>query len=219
MRGMMRREQLDHDRAVEQGTLFPLLPFVVRRMRESDIPAVVGIERRSFPSPWPESAYRYELRFGVDSLFFVLRHRDQEQQQAAPSWRERLKGALRRTEQPLLGYTGLRFRSDDAHISTIAVHPDWRGRGLGELLLLTAIDHAIKYGAQQVTLEVRTSNLVAQHLYTKVGFVGTGMRYAYYRDGEDAWLMTLWPLNGMYRDRLSGMVRALEKRLQEEQRR
>lgn len=214
----MRREQVDHDRPVEPGTLFPLLPFVVRRMHESDIPAVMAIEHRSFPSPWPESAYRYELRFGVDSFFYVLQHRDQEQP-VPLTWRERLKGALHRPAQPLLGYTGLRFRSGDAHVSTIAVHPDWRGRGLGELLLLTAIDQAVKRGAQYVTLEVRSSNLVAQYLYTKVGFVRTGLRRAYYRDGEDAWLMTLGPLERMYRERLSGMAHVLEERLQKEQRR
>jgi ribosomal-protein-alanine N-acetyltransferase len=80
---------------------------------------------------------------------------------------------------------------DEAHISTIAVHPKWRGRGLGEMVLVAMIDAAIQRGAAEVTLEVRVSNLVAQSLYRKYAFVQVGRRKGYYHDNrEDALIMT-----------------------------
>ena len=90
------------------------LPITLRPMREGDIPAVMAIERRSFPSPWPESAYRYELVYGLDSSFFVLQIAKEES--PAATWRDRLRGVLERQgEPPLLGYVGLRFRGNGAH--------------------------------------------------------------------------------------------------------
>jgi len=187
------------------------LPFVIRPMEERDIPAVMAIERVSFPSPWPESAYYYELRHGRDSRFYVLQRAPAEE---AATWGDRLRGALRLRELPaVLGYAGLRFRAGTAHLSTIAIHPDWRGWGLGEFLLLTVLERAIQHGAQRVTLEVRPSNRVAQRLYAKVGFVYTGARPAYYRDGEDAWLMMLGPLDDAGRARLQALRRAACRRL------
>jgi ribosomal-protein-alanine N-acetyltransferase len=184
-------------------------------MRVGDIPAVMEIERRSFPSPWPESAYRYELRYGATSQFYVLQPRE-----SSPStWRDRLRDALHRQgPPPVLGYVGLRLHGGDAHISTIAVHPDWRGLGLGLLLLLTALEKALLCGALRMTLEVRPSNRVARRLYAKVGFVQTGCRRAYYRDGEDAWIMTLGPLKAADIDRLQDLKRAVEARLAKEER-
>jgi ribosomal-protein-alanine N-acetyltransferase len=80
---------------------------------------------------------------------------------------------------------------DEAHISTIAVHPRWRGRGLGEMALVAMIDAAILRGAAEVTLEVRVSNEVAQSLYRKYAFAQVGRRKGYYQDnGEDALIMT-----------------------------
>jgi ribosomal-protein-alanine N-acetyltransferase len=159
-------------------------------MRESHLRSVLAIERVSFPSPWPESAYRYELRFGTDSHFFVLQ--PQGVMPAGERFRSRLWEVLQREpELPVLGYIGLRTRVDSAHISTIAVHPSLRGRGVGKFLLLALLEKALQHRAQRVTLEVRVSNFVAQRLYRKVGFVQTGMRHAYYRDGEDARLMAL----------------------------
>ncbi len=79
----------------------------------------------------------------------------------------------------------------EAHISTIAVHQKWRGRGLGEMVLVGLIDAAILRGAMEVTLEVRASNVVAQNLYRKYAFAQVGRRKAYYHDNrEDALIMT-----------------------------
>ena len=159
------------------------LPFIVRPMEERDIPAVMAIERVSFPAPWPESAYHYELRHGRGSRFYVL-------QAAGLALAHGSEGAV----PPVLGYAGLRFRGNEAHLSTLAIHPEWRGLGLGKFLLLTVLRDALRRGVRRITLEVRPSNRVAQHLYRALGFIFTGVRPAYYRDGEDAWLMALGPL-------------------------
>jgi ribosomal-protein-alanine N-acetyltransferase len=95
------------------------------------------------------------------------------------------------------------------HISTIAVHPEWRGKRLGELLLLTAMEQALGLGAGLVTLEVRASNDVAQHLYRKYGFRFKGVHRGYYRDGEDAWLMAVEVDGRAYRTRLADLRQAL----------
>ena len=191
------------------------LPITLRPMREGDIPAVMAIERRSFPSPWPESAYRYELVYGLDSSFFVLQIAKEES--PAATWRDRLRGVLERQgEPPLLGYVGLRFRGNGAHIITIAVHPEWRRMGLGEFLLLAALEEAARRSVQRITLEVRPSNQVAQRLYEKAGFSRKEVRRAYYRDGENAWVMVLHPLDDANVARLRDLRRALETRLMTE---
>jgi len=190
------------------------LPVVLRPMQEEHIPAVMAIERRSFPSPWPESAYRYELRHSAHSQFYVLQLR--QGQEDSSTWRDRLWGVLQREEKPsILGYVGLRFRNDDAHVSNIAIHPDWRGLGLGEYLLLEAMDKGIRHGARRITLEVRASNEVARQLYRKVGFRRIGVRRDYYQDGEDAVLMALGPLDAETVRRVRELDRAAQTRLVE----
>lgn len=186
--------------------------FSVRPMREEDLPETMEIERRSFRSPWPESAYRHELRYGVDSQFYVL----QLEPERRMTWWERAREKWRPVERPsILGYIGLRFHPGVAHIATFAIHPDWRGRGLGKYLLLVALEKAIAAGARTITLEVRVSNRVAQKLYSDVGFQRVGLYRGYYRDGEDAWTMALGPLRDEEIARLREMRKAVEARLEE----
>ena len=129
-------------------------------------------------------------------------------------WRHLLREVARQPDTDhLTGYVGLRLHDVEAHISTIAVHPDWRRRGLGELLLLTAMEHALELRAHLVTLEVRASNLVAQYLYHKYGFQFTGTHRGYYRDGEDAWLMAVEVSNNGYQTKLGELRTTLEDRL------
>jgi len=116
-------------------------------------------------------------------------------------------------ESRLIGYVGFRLQSAEAHISTVAVRPDWRGNGLGELLLLTAIEQALELGSSAVSLEVRASNRVAQNLYRKYGFRFTSVHRGYYRDGEDAWLMAVQIKQDTYRARLIRLRQMLEARL------
>jgi ribosomal-protein-alanine N-acetyltransferase len=95
---------------------------------------------------------------------------------------------------PVLGYAGFWLLMDDAHIATIAVHPQWRGRGLGELLLLSLLDRAAELNAFRSTLEVRVSNHVAQNLYYKYDFAIVSRRKHYYADNnEDAYIMATPP--------------------------
>ena len=113
----------------------------------------------------------------------------------------------------MIGYLGIRLRDSGTHISTIAVHPDWRGNGLGELLLLTAIEQSAEMECSTVTLEVRPSNKTAQRLYQKYGFRFMGVHEGYYRDGENAWLMAVEIDRNIYRKRLAELRRNLEPRL------
>ena len=86
-----------------------------------------------------------------------------------------------------------RGAGDEAHIVTIATHPDYRRQRLGQLLLEQMIKRAHMGGAYDITLEVRAGNLAAQEMYKKLGFVTVGLRKRYYQDnGEDAVLMTLF---------------------------
>ena len=86
--------------------------------------------------------------------------------------------------------------TDEAHITTIAVDPDFQGNGIGELLLVALIDRAKQIGARWLTLEVRVTNDVAQRLYEKYTFKEMGIRRRYYSDnGEDAYIMWSPPLN------------------------
>ena len=191
------------------------LSYTIRPMEPGDVPMVVAIERLSFPTPWLASSFLYELNRSRQSYYHVLLK--PETGATVPLWqrcRRWLQGAVGLPAKgPVVGYVGFRFRSTEAHISTIAVHPDWRGRGLGELLLLTALERALELGASMVSLEVRASNQVAQSLYRKYGFQFTSVHRGYYRDGEDAWLMGVEVHQDVYRDRLVGLRQRLEARL------
>jgi ribosomal-protein-alanine N-acetyltransferase len=84
------------------------------------------------------------------------------------------------------------FIVDEAHIATIAVHPDFRRQGLGEQILLHALRSAQDEGARRAFLEVRAGTSAAQALYKKSGFEIAGVRRGYYKDNnEDAILMNL----------------------------
>lgn len=192
----------------------PDFPYVVEPMCWADVPQVMAIERESFPLPWPERAYRYELSQNQNSHYVVLRCHDDE---ALDGWRARLQRLLGRSpRQPIIGYGGLWMIAGEAHISTIAVTPAWRGRGLGELLLWSMLKRAQAMNAFEATLEVRVSNQVAQNLYRKYGFEQVGRRRRYYQDnGEDALIMTVTGFDSpAYRARLDELGEALRRHLQ-----
>ncbi|GIV85065.1 MAG: ribosomal-protein-alanine acetyltransferase [Candidatus Roseilinea sp.] len=173
---------------------------VVTPMSLEDIPAVMAIERASFPRPWPERAYRYELSENPEAYFVVARAYEVEAMPAARSHWQRLAQRLgwrsrapeRRAPHTVVGFAGMWMHVDEAHIATIATHPGWRRRGVGERLLLNLLREAQRRCAEVVTLEVRVSNVAAQRLYRKYGFAEVGRRKAYYQDNrEDALLMTI----------------------------
>ena len=139
----------------------------IERMRPEDLGEVLAIEHVSFPSAWSEESYRRELR-NPSGHYFVAR-----------------LGAA------IVGYAGMWIVAEEAHISTLAVHPQRRRCGLGERLIAHLISTAQQYGAELMTLEVREGNLAAQALYVKLGFQASGLRPRYYGDtGENAILMS-----------------------------
>ncbi len=155
-------------------------------MTLADVQQVVEIDHLSFPLPWSANSYRHELLENDHAHFFVATDGVRR------GWRAWLGlPAARR----VIGFVGYWYVIDEAHISTIAVHPGWRGHGVGERLLRAALKHALGLGATMATLEVRVSNVAAQNLYRKYHFEEVGLRKQYYRDnGEDALLMTVKPL-------------------------
>jgi len=166
------------------------LPYVVEPMRLRDIKEVMKIEYDSFPSPWSARAYRHELLENDLSHYFVVRQRQMEGPESS------LLARIGRTlgvgaRSPVIGHSGFWLMAGEAHISTIAVQPDWRRRGVGELLLVAMLDRATELEADIATLEVRVSNSTAQNLYRKYGFRRVGLKRHYYRDrDEDALTMS-----------------------------
>jgi ribosomal-protein-alanine N-acetyltransferase len=116
---------------------------------------------------------------------------------------------------PVVGYAGLWLMVDEAHVTTIGVHPDHRGQGAGELLFLGLADLAAELNALRVTLEVRVSNAGAQALYRKFGLDIAGLRRRYYSDnGEDAYIMWSEPVaSPQFQHRLAKVRAQLAERL------
>lgn len=190
------------------------MPYTVRPMEAGDIPTVAAIERLSFPTPWPASAFSCKLKQKRSRYYVLSKPAEGGIASAGRGWRRRLRQIFGPPEESrVIGYVGFRFQGSEAHISTIAVHLDWRGKGLGELLLLTALEQALKQRADLVTLEMRVSNQVAHHLYRKYGFQLKSTLPKYYQDGEDARLMAVAVNGGVYRARLAELRQELEARL------
>jgi ribosomal-protein-alanine N-acetyltransferase len=225
--------------ASHQGNTILNAVYRIEPMTQEDVAEVSRVERRCFSNPWPSSAYRRELRHPLQNAYIVLRAYPAEaapsepQPHAATNGHEpnrndhRPRALPRRTllpfvrrepmpDQPsIAGFAGMWFMYDEAHITTIGVDPAYRGRHLGELLLLAMMDEALRREATWVTLEVRVSNTVAQRLYRKYGFAIHGTRRRYYSDnGEDAYIMWSHSLrDGSYLAQLEDLREALYARL------
>lgn len=188
--------------------------WFMRPMELADISQVAEIEREAFPKPWPATDFRRELTFNRSTCYLVACNRTDENEapgseaeggdcsaQPSVSKIEMLRDGLKRLfggervpaaqGQLILGYAGLWFLADEAHLANIAVREAYRRRGIGELLLSRCIELAGELNARSITLEVRVSNLAAQALYEKYGFAPVGTRRGYYTDNkEDALIMT-----------------------------
>jgi ribosomal-protein-alanine N-acetyltransferase len=140
----------------------------VDRMGVDDIPAVHAIESASFPTPWPPYAFRQEIEANGMAHYLVVRAGGR-----------------------IVAYGGTWLMVDEAHITTFAVLPLYRRRGIGGRLLSELMELAVDLGAAVATLEVRLSNDAARKLYGDFGFRPVGVRPRYYSDdGEDALIMT-----------------------------
>jgi len=174
--------------------------YVLAPMRSGDVPDVSDLERRCFTNPWPESVYYRELREPERNFYVVLRQGRSETELGDPE-QEAARGPLAllpRLRRPtragawsLVGFAGMWVVYGEAHVTTIAVAPEHRRHGLGEVLFLTLVGEAMRRGGEFVTLEVRVSNRAAQALYEKYGLTRQGLRPRYYSDNaEDAYIMT-----------------------------
>lgn len=134
---------------------------------EGHIDDIMVIENLSFKIPWSRQSVTDEI---TRNKFAVYK--------------------CARTEMQIIGYAGLWHICDEGHITNIAVHPEFRGNGIGSALMESLLDYAKNEGITGLTLEVRRSNTTAQALYRKYGFENSGMRKAYYADNnEDAIIM------------------------------
>jgi [ribosomal protein S18]-alanine N-acetyltransferase len=140
-------------------------------MEEKDLAAVLEIEQLSFPAPWQESTFRGEIQHRPISFPLVVVHK---------------------TLGRVIGHVIFWVIGEDVQINNIAVHPDFRGMGIGERVLRYVIKEVKLRGARLITLEVRPSNTAALSLYKKLGFRLVGIRKGYYTiPPEDAMVLGL----------------------------
>lgn len=197
-----------------------LTRYQLRPMTEADIAQVAEIERQSFPTTWPQTAYRRELANHLARYLTIVDRAHEPAGAVEPAPRRsffdifRRKPAAEQTTDYIVGYVGVWLMVDQAHIVAIAVRENYRRRGLGELLLTEAIDLALANDQESVTLEVRRSNWQAQALYEKYRFLKVGVRRRYYTDNhEDAIIMTTPPINSeSYREHLAYLRQRWEER-------
>ena len=158
---------------------------VIEQMRKRDLREVLVIENQVYPKPWTPGVFQSEI--------------------------EEMKSGYRnyvvaRIGGCLVGYAGLLYSGDDAHVTNIAVDPGVQRRHLGMRLLIHQARFAIRQGFKNLTLEVRTSNRAAQELYRRFGFAPAGIRKNYYEGVEDAIVMWCHDIDSeAYSERLRGL--------------
>jgi ribosomal-protein-alanine N-acetyltransferase len=143
--------------------------LLIRKMTLEDLSAVIELDQMSFSLPWPERSFRFELTDNPASRCWVAE-----------------------VDGKLVGMIVVWLLVDEAHVATLATHPDFRRRGIAKMLLSHALRKLLAEGARSSFLEVRVSNLPAQQMYRKFGYQEAGRKRGYYKDNnEDAVLMTL----------------------------
>ena len=187
--------------------------FTVRPMEERDLNQAAEVEKDAFPTLFPSTSFRRELNNKIAHYLVLSRPDDGRPPDpnlpplhqrgfrsdgggpllnriARRIWRQR-NPSWRPGDDFIAGFVGVWHIADEAQIVSIGVRTEYRGLGLGEMLLLSAIERAITHELRHVTLEVRVSNRIAQNLYKKYGFTERGLRKGYYTDNrEDALIMT-----------------------------
>jgi len=145
---------------------------VIRKMTSDDILTVVELDKMSFSLPWPERSFRFELTDNPASRCWVAE-----------------------VGEIIVGMIVVWLLVAEAHVATLATHPNFRRQGIAKRLLSHALQYLNSEGAQSSFLEVRAGNIVAQEMYRKFGYKESGRRRHYYKDNdEDAILMHLDPL-------------------------
>ena len=140
--------------------------IVIELMKVDDIKNVLEVEEKSFTIPWHKESFENELKNNL-ALYLVAK-----------------------VENKAVGYVGVWRVLDEGHITNVAVHPDFRGRGIAKALVSELLLLCEKDGITSFTLEVRKSNVIAQNIYKSLGFKEEGIRKRYYEDNnEDAIIM------------------------------
>lgn len=148
----------------------PILPIEIRTLQLSDLDDIMEIEPAAYGTHhWSRQSFVSELTNPSGNYY----------------------GAVDPEDGKLVGYSGYWLIGDEAHVTTLAVHPERRRKKIAERLLLNNIVEAKKMSANWLTLEVRVSNEAAQKLYSRYLFRRLGVRRRYYQDNsEDA--LVLW---------------------------
>ena len=208
------------------------LTYSIRPMSKEDLSQVIEIDREAFPTQWPPPNYRQELQNKLARYIVVSDDtKTFEEPEVKPksglSWlASRIKRWFNRNRSPdndsstikkqyIIGFAGIWVLADEAHLTNIAVRQQYQRQGIGELLLISTIDLAKEMKASIITLEVRSSNLAAQNLYSKYGFAQVGVRRGYYLDNrEDGILMSTENINSeSFQARLRQLREDLTRRL------
>ena len=151
--------------------------YLVRLMKMEDTARVTQIDREVFPTEKMPTNFANELNNCLAHYVVVC---DEN----------------RSDNNIIIGVAGLWVLGGEAHVASIAVQPEYRSQGLGELLLISLIELAMEHNCNLITLEVRSSNQIAHNLYIKYGFTVRGVRQAYYTDNqENATIMTVDGIN------------------------
>jgi ribosomal-protein-alanine N-acetyltransferase len=208
-----------------------VLTYSIRPMDKEYLVQVNEIDREAFPTQWPPANYRHELQNKLAHYIVAcddtrtIDAPDEKPQQNILSLVSRIMPWARRRSKDLplsgvklryiVGFSGIWMMVDEAHVTNIAVRQQYQGKGLGELLLIATIDMARELKASIMTLEVRASNLAAQSLYSKYGFMHMGIRHGYYLDNrEDAIIMSTENINSeSFQSHLRQLREALAKKL------
>ena len=164
----IRTKAVDRNGELQITDAEPSQDLVIVPMRRAHIRKIMPIEQQVYPRPWTAQVFIEEL------------------EQARVGKRHYLVGTI---GDELVGYGGLLYVENDAHVTNIAVHPMWRSRGIATELLLDLAWEANRRGCEAVTLEVRHTNVAAQQLYRRFGFVPAGVRKKYYENRDDAIVM------------------------------
>lgn len=149
--------------------------LVTEPMRRSHLDDVMAIERTAYPKPWTEGVFEDELAMqSKGSRHYIVA----------------------KLSDRVVGYGGMIYMDDAAHVTNVAVDPSHRRRGIATEIMLDLAWEARRVGMASLTLEVRESNVSAQSLYRRFGFVPVGVRSKYYENRDDAIVMWCTDVQG-----------------------
>lgn len=165
----------------------PTNELTIEPMRRRHLRRVMEIEEVSYPRPWTHRTFVTELnQMRAGARYYMVAYVGDE----------------------LVGYAGILFSGQDAHITNIAVAHEWQRRGVATELMLDVCFIARDRGCEALTLEVRDSNGAAQALYRRFGFVPAGVRKRYYENRDDA--LVMW-CHGVQSDEFGDRLRTIQK--------